>query len=302
MSQESSGLGGGAFAPMGIGQIVSRTFEIYGKHWQKLIFIAGVIVIPITVIFYLLVDLFFVNNVNDAVDAMQNAQTLDEFADAANSVSTSATWGGGILVGLLGIALGVALPIIVQAAVARGSAYAVAGDDASAGQAYGYGLKRIFSFLWIAILVALIAGVGPLAAALLLGALIPALIPLLVIAGIVAIIFIGTMLAVAIPALVVENRRGTDALARSWELVKGHFWHVFGAVFVTGLIAGIASGIISAIFGFGPYWVQGVGAGIGYAVAAPFSAVALVLVYVDVRSRVESLTIDQLRQQLGADA
>ena len=55
------------------------------------------------------------------------------------------------------------------------------------------------------------------------------------------------MFAVAIPALVVENRRGTDAMSRSWNLVKGHFWHAFGLIVLTFIIVAVSEGIIGAI-------------------------------------------------------
>ena len=49
---------------------------------------------------------------------------------------------------------------------------------------------------------------------------------------------------VAMPVLIVENRRGTEAMSRSWNLVKGQFWHALGVIFVATIIAGIMRGII----------------------------------------------------------
>jgi hypothetical protein len=43
-------------------------------------------------------------------------------------------------------------------------------------------------------------------------------------------------LAVSTQALVVEGRRGTEAMGRSWELVGGHWWHAAFTVLLAGLL------------------------------------------------------------------
>ena len=58
-------------------------------------------------------------------------------------------------------------------------------------------------------------------------------------------IYIGVRLAVSIEALVVEGRRGTEAMGRSWELVGGHWWHAFGTLVVAGLLTGILNAVIT---------------------------------------------------------
>jgi hypothetical protein len=55
---------------------------------------------------------------------------------------------------------------------------------------------------------------------------------LLVIPGIIFLVF----LSVSVPALVVENRRGTEAMKRSWNLVSSHFWHALGVILVAAII------------------------------------------------------------------
>ena len=68
---------------------------------------------------------------------------------------------------------------------------------------------------------------------------------LLVIPGLIFLIF----LSVSVPVLIVENRRGPSAMSRSWNLVKGHFWHAVGVIIVAGIITGIVGGIIGSIGG-----------------------------------------------------
>jgi hypothetical protein len=186
---------------------------------------------------------------------------------------------------------------LVEAVVARGAASSVVGDPAT-DDAYRYGLKHIGSFIWIAILVGLIVGLAPVVLMILLTIVIPALFIIWLLAMFVAIFFLGTMLSVAIPSLVIENKRGMEALNRSYALVKDHFWHVLGAFVVGGLIAGVVQGIIHGVFGFGGWIVGWVGDSLAAVIAMPFSAIVAVVIYLDVRSRKENLTMDQLRQDL----
>jgi L-cysteine desulfidase len=114
-------------------------------------------------------------------------------------------------------------------------------------------------------------------------------------------IIFAVMLTVSVPALVVENRKGTDAMGRSWNLVKGHFWHVLGTIFVAGIITGIISGIIGAIgAAIGDNWfISWIFQALAQILVAPFSALVGVLLYLDLRARSESLTPDQLRGELA---
>ena len=50
----------------------------------------------------------------------------------------------------------------------------------------------------------------------------------------------------SIEALVVEGRRGTQAMGRSWELVGGHWWHAFGTLLVAALLTELVNALITA--------------------------------------------------------
>jgi hypothetical protein len=119
---------------------------------------------------------------------------------------------------------------------------------------------------------------------------------LLVIPGIIFLVFF----AVSVPALVIENRRGTQAMRRSWNLVSGHFWHALGVILVAAIIAGIVSGIIRAIGGSN--WVAGwIFGAIGQIITSPFTALVSVILYLDLRARKEALTADTLRAELASN-
>ena len=147
---------------------------------------------------------------------------------------------------------------------------------------YQYGFKKFGSVLWISILVGLVVGIGFI---------------LLIIPGIIFL----TMLAVTIPALIVEDQRGTAAMGRSWNLVKGHFWHVLGTIVVAALITGVV-GAILGLLGGSNWFLQWIFGSIAQIITAPFAALVTVLLYVDLRVRNEQLTGERLRSELSSTA
>jgi hypothetical protein len=129
----------------------------------------------------------------------------------------------------------------------------------------------------------------------------PAILPLLV-AGLLAGLAIGigfvllvvpglyllTIWAVIAPVIVIEHTGALDAFGRSRELVRGHGWTVFGIVVITGLLSGIASGLLRAAFSFLPRFLEiFVGGTIAQAVVAPFVAIALAITYFRLREEHE---------------
>jgi integral membrane sensor domain MASE1 len=90
-------------------------------------------------------------------------------------------------------------------------------------------------------------------------------------------------------------------MSRSWNLVKGQFWHAVGVIVVAGIIAAVVSGIIGAIGGaLGDNWfLSWIFQAIAQIITAPFSAIVSVLLYLDLRARKEALTADALRAELN---
>ena len=272
MSQDAGMTGATGYTPKGIGDILKSAFEVYGAHWQRLLTIAAVLIIPVTIIIDLLFYLVLVNSLSGTAVAI------------AGSLTGALAW---------------ILFTVVQAGITRGAASALVGNP-GVDEAFQWGLKHVFSFLWIAILIGLIIA-APVILALLLFFLSAGLGAALTFIAIIAAIFVGTMLAVAIPSLVIEGRRGTDALARSWELVKGHFWHVFGAMFVAGLIAAVVTFVIQAIFGSSlNFLVRTISDILTYIITIPFTTLVAIVLYRDLRGRVENVSDDTIRAELQA--
>ena len=97
-------------------------------------------------------------------------------------------------------------------------------------------------------------------------------------------LFLLTIWAVIAPVIVVEGRGALESFGRSHELVRGHGWTVFAIVLITGILSGIASGLLQAAFSSLPRFLEiFVGGTIAQAVVAPFVAIALAITYFRLR-------------------
>ena len=260
----SQGGGMAALPPRGMGEILSAAFQLYRRHWRTLMAIAAVVVVPLTLLQYGIGHWF-----------RTNGQQLQDPAEV--STSLWAVVGASLLAALVALLL----YQVLTGAITRNIAAEVAGQDLDVEQSYRFGLARLGPILVVSVLVGL---------ATLLGLLV------FIIPG----IYIGVRLAVSTQALVVEDKRGTQAMRRSWDLVGGHWWHAAFTLLVAGFITGVANAVITAPFGAGAWLVQGIAAAVATTVTLPYGALVGVLLYLDLRSRKERLDLDTLNADLQA--
>lgn len=255
--------------PRTLGEILSAAFDIYKANAAKLLLVVGAVAVPLSFIGALL---------SQAVQP-EDVKTTDAFGNVTID-------SGGLFVALLGglilLVVGVIIWGVIEAATVRAAAEATIGDAVDVEASYRWGLKRFGSVLLVSLLVGLAVFAG--AFVFLIGALI-----------------VGTFLFVSIPALVIENQRGTEAMKRSWHLVSGHFWHALGVIVVMYIITGVVGGIIRAIGGDN-WFVAWIFDAIAQIITAPFAALVGVLLYLDLRARSEALTADSLRSELASNA
>jgi hypothetical protein len=249
-----------------LGEILSAAFNIYRANISKLAIIVAVVVVPLSFVSTLLSSVVFKPGTTRVLGEPVGVNSRGIFM--------------ALFVGAIGAAISVMIWAVLQAAILRAAAQATIGDPVDTEASYRYGFKRLGSVILVSLLVGLAV----------LGGLI-----LIVIPGLI----FGVLLSVSIPALVVENRRGTDAMSRSWNLVKGHFWHAVGVIIVAGLITGIVGGAIGAVGG-SAWVVRWIFTSIATVITAPFSALVSVLLYLDLRARSEALSADTLRSELVA--
>ena len=252
--------------PRDLGGIISSAFSIYRRNAGQLLLIVAVVVVPLSLLSFLITYFAF-------APAHKTATTSNLVVQPRSGVA-------GVFAGLIAIAIGAIISAILQAAVLRAAAQATVGDPVDVEASYRWALRRFPSVLLVSIMVAVVVTIG---------------FALLVIPGIILLV----LLAVSVPVVVVEDLKGTQALARSWNLTKGHFWHVFGVGLVALLIVGVVTGIISS-FGDSNLTARLILQIAGQILVGPFSALVTVLLYFDLRARVELLTPDRLRAELAA--
>jgi hypothetical protein len=250
-----------------------------------------VVVVPLTLLQHLLGDL---------------ERTQRETTSYGGVVTVTPTWLGAIAE-LLAALAGILMSLVLTGAITRAIAAEVAGEDPSLEQSYRFGFHRLGSVLLVSVLVglAIIGGLILLAVPVLAArtADVPEamLVPPLMLAVVLGI-YIGVRLCVSIEALVVEGRRGTEAMGRSWGLVGGHWWHAFGALVVAFLLTGIVNAVVTAPFGATGWFVQAVAAAVATVVTLPYGVLVGVLLYLDLRARKENLNVERLRADLQASA
>jgi hypothetical protein len=134
-------------------------------------------------------------------------------------------------------------------------------------------------------------------------------------ATLVLTIWISIRLTIALPAVVLEGVGPIDALKRSWQLVQGSWWRVFGITLLTGIVVAFIGfvlqfpfAIVGSLAGGSSFTMFNAGStaaaptvlsvaigAIGSIVAAtctrPISAGVTVLLYTDMRIRKEGLDL-----------
>ncbi|MBV8350205.1 MAG: hypothetical protein JOZ49_22640, partial [Mycolicibacterium sp.] len=130
--------------------------------------------------------------------------------------------------------------------------------------------------------------------------------------------YLGTVLSFAPVAIVLERLPVFRAITRSFALVRGSFWRVFGIRLLATVVAGIVANAVAI-----PFTVAGqlltigasstgivlvavvlrsVGSAIGQIITAPFSAGVVVLLYTDRRIRAEAFDLVLQTGAAGAPA
>jgi hypothetical protein len=121
------------------------------------------------------------------------------------------------------------------------------------------------------------------------------------------VLWCKTRFAFAPPAVVLEGRGPIDAMRRSWNLVTGDFWRVFGILLLTSILVGIVSSVLEIPFSLAGGLVGmlgtsslatalaavliAVGATVGSMIAYPFEAGIAGLLYADRRMRAEAFDL-----------
>jgi hypothetical protein len=258
-----------AMQPMGVGEILDAAIKLYRSRWKSLMAIVAIALVPLTFL-----QVFLTRSLGSP------------FADP---VATQAEFESARIASLVlgGIELLLITPFLT-AAVARASADIYLGHPVLVGQTFRFAVSRIHSILWISILSALAVGLGAL---------------LLIIPGLIVLVrfFFGPTV------LVVEGKKGSAALGRSWRLAKGHFWKIVGTYIIASILAAVVAGILAvpgslAFAAIGPSgWpVYAVALAVASILTTPFTTLIAVLLYFDLRIRKEAFDLEVMAHELSS--
>jgi hypothetical protein len=273
---------------MGVGEILDAAIKLYRSQWKRLMAIVAIALVPITF--------------------LQVFLTREIGAPLADPTTTPAELESTVLVSVI---LGAIQLLIIQpflvAAVAKASADVYLGHTVVVGPTFRFAVSKIHSILWISILQVL-AVLVPMFVLVLLAILVSdelaiVILVLLVIPAIVVLfrfVFGSTV-------LVVEGRKGSKALRRSWRLVKGSFWKVFGTFLLAAIISSIVESILSVpgAFAFAAVGPAGwpfyaIGLSLAAIVTTPFTTLITVLLYFDLRIRKEAFDLEVMAQEMSS--
>jgi hypothetical protein len=303
--------------PLSVGEVLDGSFSTI-RRYPRIVFGFAAVLAVIAELIRLGVGLAL-NNVPASLGSTSFSTSTDnsngDTTASLNSVGSAAT---GAVVSLVVNALCVALLAgVVTGVVGK----AVIGQQPDGREILATVRKRWLGLLVVSVLAAILPftplvliGLGVVIGTVSTGGGIT----VGVLGGVAALVLCPLLwgrLALAVPIFILERKGPGASIARSWRLVRGAFWRVWGLRALVTIIVSVASsalslplvGVIfaSAVNGHTPGTIELVlvvifGAVI-WMVTQPLTAAALTLIYVDRRMRAEGLDL-QLVQAARAAA
>lgn len=112
-------------------------------------------------------------------------------------------------------------------------------------------------------------------------------------------VWIGILLSLAVPALILEHGTITGSLKRSRELVRNNWWRIFGMIVALIGISMVVQLVVSVPFGMAAegqsdslITLPVIGTVIGGALTTPFAAAVTAFIYIDRRFRTDDLALE----------
>lgn len=169
---------------------------------------------------------------------------------------------GGFFVSILGLIITVLAGYLVQAALVKSVQDIRDGRaDLSIGETVSAGTAVLLPVTGAALLAGIAIGIGLI---------------LIIVPG----LYLITIWAVIIPVIVIERTGALNAFGRSYQLVRGHGWHVFGTLVLAWVIQFAVSIVLGVLLFALPLFLRNaVSTVVTGALVAPFIALIVTLVY-----------------------
>jgi hypothetical protein len=271
-----------ALRPLRVGEILDAGLKVYRRNARTLMGLTAVIVVP----FQALSAVILLSTLSDGSEVPRSGFASVGSARPANH---AVSLGANAVLSVTGVLIG----LLTTAACVKAVSNIYLDQPAEIGSSLRFALRRLGSLLLLQIL----------AAVLLVFAFIALIVP-----G----IWLYVAWSVATPALLIEGRRGSGALRRSFRLVRGRWWPSAAvlavAAVMTSLVGGAIEGVLVAIFIAGSnrsvaltVVVVSLAAAVSAILTRPFAAAIRTILYYDLRVRHEGYDVALLAEQLGIE-
>ncbi|HEY6739286.1 MAG TPA: hypothetical protein VI076_10595, partial [Actinopolymorphaceae bacterium] len=252
--------------PLSFGDILDGAFTTIQRYPAIMLGLSAAVFTVLSVIDFLLARYVGLDTLLARLDQDPESIRPDELSSGLGSLGAY----GGVLA-LLQWVVGTILTGIITVTVSRG----VLGEPVSIQNAWRAARGRLLPLAGLSLLIALVM-IGLVGAYLVVTLVAVAAGPgagvALIIIGLVALLFFifffAVRWAVAASALVLETRSTpagpvrigvTEAMGRSWRLIKGQSWRTFGVIVVASLIAAVVAGVLQYAFTLLATAVSGLG-------------------------------------------
>ncbi len=240
---------------MTVGTILNAAFDLYRRELRGLWAIAALIVIPAQVLVWAMVRV--------SLPSGARAMNGTIYASSSTAVPTVAI----LLLGFLSAVLAVG-------ALSRLLGEAYTGPQTSWQESLGYASTQLL----------------PLVALVVTAAVLLTIAYTLVLPG----IFLTVAWSASVPALMLERIGPIRALGRSWELIQGHWWTVFGVLLIAlGMVVGVTFLLDAPLGSAGSSNIdlilvlEGISRALAAIVTYPLLAAIAVVIYAELRSEKE---------------
>ncbi|MDQ3916095.1 MAG: hypothetical protein M3323_12355 [Actinomycetota bacterium] len=270
-----------ALRPLRVGELLDVAIKIYTRNVLTLWKIVALVVFPVNV----LGAIVTLSTLPDEVLDPRFGTRPDSFDTVDDEIWTI------FAAEMLLLVVGLVTVTIATGACMKAVSDVYLGAEPEAGSSLRFAGRRVHSLVWISVLTFVL---GSLAA----------------IALIVPGVWLWVSWTVAPAVLLVDGRKGMKALRRSFGLVKGRWWPVFGATMVGFVLSGIVGAAVSAVTvplifsdaGDNAVLTAAVNAlvnTIGGVITTPFQAALVAVIYFDLRVRKEGFDLELLAERIG---
>ncbi|HUR22462.1 MAG TPA: glycerophosphoryl diester phosphodiesterase membrane domain-containing protein [Acidimicrobiales bacterium] len=263
--------------PLGVGEILDLAIKIYRARFADLVKVVAVAVAPI----FLLGALVQLSASSDDLGRAPGEATSLDFNEIWTFVA------GVFLVAVLGF--------IASQLASAASFRIVSGtyldERPTWRESLSFATSKLRSLVWLSIVLGFFLVLSFLA---------------LIVPG----FYFAVAWTVATPVLLFEGLRGSSALRRSRQLVRGRWWPTLAVVFLSTLFTSIVQGLIGGVL-FAAVRDGGSDAAVALAnavtnitasaITTPFTAAVIAVVYFDLRVRKEGFDLELLTRRVGVD-